>query len=378
MKSSLFSQRRLQAQAIVEFALVLPFLLLLIYGTIEVARLAFIFSSASNASRAAARYGAASGENGKGVPYYKDCDGIRNVVNKSAYIAKFDDINITYDRGVNSDGAQVPITGIDPSPSSNSCPIGDINVRNGDRIIVQVSTFYEPIISVIPIKPLQIVSSSARTFLISIPIVGSAVPTGFLAETSTPSRIPTESLNTSTPIFTAAPTLTKLPTISFTTVAGVATNTHPATSTFTASVTPSPTHMPTVTPTFISCSGFTNVGHGALSIKDNIMEMAIHNHTDHVLSTTQIYVEWNHDTGHKQGSDHSLHLRQVTLDNQAWSGDVSAPSEYIQDFYPHIPVGESIIQFAFHQSYDQMDGTERIVISLGTPGCGNYPIDSSH
>jgi hypothetical protein len=378
IKSSFLLMKKMRAQAIVEFALVLPFLLLLIYGTIEVARLAFIFSSASNASRAAVRYGAASGENSEGTPYYEDCDGIRNIVNESAYIAKFDTINITYDRGVNPDGTQIPISGVDPSPSNNSCPVADINVRNGDRIIVQVSTSYQPILSIIPIEPLQIVSSSARTFLISIPILGSAVPTGFSAETSTPSKVPTKSFITSTPAFTAVLTATRLPTLNFTTVAGIATNIPPSTLTYTPSFTPPPTHTATITPTFISCSGFTSIGHGALVIKDNIMEMMINNNTNHVLSTLQIYVEWNHDTGHSQGSDHSLHLRQVTLDNQVWNDDVFAPSAYLQDFHPNIPMGESVIRFIFNQNYDLLDGTERIVISPGTPGCTSYSIDSSH
>ena len=48
----------------VEFMLALPLLLVLIYGTIEVARLVFIFSSVANASRQAARFGAGAGERG--------------------------------------------------------------------------------------------------------------------------------------------------------------------------------------------------------------------------------------------------------------------------------------------------------------------------
>ena len=361
----------------VEFALVLPFLLLLLYGIIELARLAFIFSSASNASRAAARYGAASGENAEGIPHYRDCDGIRKIVNESAFISDFDKINITYDRGVNPDGTQIPITGIDPSPSKDSCPLEDGNVRNGDRIIVQVSTSYEPIISVIPINPLEIVSSSARTFLVSIPILGSAVPTGFSAETSTPSRMPTERPRTSTPVVTAILTSTSSPS-GVTPVAGPPTNTRPPTVTFTPSRTPLPTYTPTITPTFISCSGITGVGHGPLRIRENYMELPISNNTNHVLSTTQVYVEWNSDGGHSQGGDHSLHLRQVTLGDQAWNGDVLAPSKYLEDFFPNIPTGQSVIRFIFSQAYDTIDGTERIILTIGTPGCVNYPIDSSH
>jgi hypothetical protein len=377
MKRPVFYDRKSRAQALVEFVLVLPFLLLLLYGIIELARLAFIFSSASNASRAAARYGAASGENEEGIPHFRDCEGIREIVNESAYISDFDEINITYDRGVNPDGTQIPISGVDPSPSNDSCPLEDGHVRNGDRIIVQVSTSYEPIISIVPLDPLEIVSSSARTFLVSIPILGSAVPTGFSAETSTPSRIPTERFDTNTP--TTAPLLTSTsPPSNITAVAGTATIALPPTLTFTPSRTPLPTHTPSITPTYISCSGIAGVSHGPLRIRDNVMEMAIINNTNHVLSTTQIYVEWNNDGGHQEGSDHSLHLRQITLGDQIWNGDIFAPSQYIPDFHPTVPLGESVIRFTFGQKYDLADGTERIILTLGTPGCVNYPIDSSH
>ena len=105
------------------------------------------------------------------------------------------------------------------------------------------------------------------------------------------------------------------------------------------------------------------------------MEMAIQNNTGFVLSTSQIYAEWNHDTGHK-GSDTTLHLRQAALENTYWNGDVYAPSTFLSGFYPTIPTGESKIRFAFNQSYDAADGTERILITISTPGCVNYPVDS--
>jgi hypothetical protein len=370
--------RKRRAQAMVEFMLALPFLLLTLYGTIEVARIAFIFTSASNASRAAARYAAASGDSSKGIPHYKDCEGIKAIVNQSAYIAKFTDINITYDRGVNPDGSQIPISGIDPSPSHNSCPSGDLNVRNGDRVIVQVSTEYEPIISIVPIKPLEIVSASAHTFLVSIPILGSALPTGFFAESSTPSRAPTKTRIINTPMasFTLIPT--NLPTINSTTIILEPTKNLPPSKTFTPSRTPYPTGTPTITPTAISCTGLSGVGHGQLIFKDNYMEMNIFNNTNHILSTAQLYVEWNYDNGHQSGSDKTLRLRQITLGEHAWEGDLLSPSKFFTDFYPPIPQGGSTIRFIFHQTYEHPDGTERIILTIGTPGCINYPIDSSH
>jgi hypothetical protein len=377
MKLFSFKQhKKIRAQAMVEFMLALPILLMLLYGMIEVGRLIFIFSSVANASRQAARYGSASGEINN-VTYYQDCDGIREVANESAFIIIFNDINITYDRGLYPDGTQIPITGIDPDPSVDSCPIEHDTIRNGDRIIVQVSTTYEPIISIIPIEPIEIVSASARSFLISVPILGSALPTGFAAESSTPSRVPTVNTVTYTPtiartstnISPSGDTNTPPPYLS-------PTNTQPPTLTFTPSRTPLSTYTPSITPTSISCSGLTGVSHGRLTFKDNVMEMEINNQTGHILTTAQIYLEWNHDTGHGSGSDLGLRLRQIMFAGQVWNGDIQTPSAYIPAYYPSIPLGISKVQFIFHQNYDLPDGTERIIVNIGTPGCTNYPVDS--
>lgn len=360
----------------VELMLTLPLLLMLLYGTIEVGRLIFIFSSVANASRQAARYGSASGDVNN-VSFYQDCEGIRDVANQSAFIIEIDEINITYDRGLFPDGTQIPITGIDPDPSVDSCPIKPDTIRNGDRIIVQVSATYEPIISLLPIQPFEIVSASARSFLISVPIFGSALPTGFAAESSTPSRVPTVNTLTYTP--TLASTATKVLPPRNTNTAGPylsPTNPPPPTLTFTPSRTPFPTNTPSITPTFISCSGVTGVSHGPLIFQDNVMEMTINNQSGHILSTAQIYLEWNHDRGHGSGDDWGLRLRQIIFAEEVWNGDIQTPSTYIQSYSPSIPLGISSIQFIFHQDYNLTDGTERIIITIGTPGCTNYPVDS--
>lgn len=385
-----------QAQAMVEFMLVLPLLVVLLYGIIEVSRLVFIFASVANASRQAARYGAVAGATESGY-YYQDCEGIRDIANRSAIIVDFDEINITYDRGITADGTQIQISSdIDPSPDISTCPIEDNIIRNGDRIIVQVSASYEPIIPILPIDPFTIVSASARTFLISVPIVGSAMPLSFAAESATPSTVPTETpLGLETPTTTAIPFSTNVPPPTgsaggITPPVGFATNTQfaptnpasgsplPPTLTFTSTKTPPPSMTPSITPTAISCNGITGVSHGPLWVHDNIMEMRIDNRTGHTLNATQVYVEWNHDTGHVSGNDTSLHLQQILLDSQSWSGDIHSPSAYIPAFYPSIPPGESIVTFVFHQNYNLKDGTERIIITIGTPGCVSYPIDSSH
>jgi hypothetical protein len=361
-----------RAQAVMEFALILPILLMLIYGIIEVGRLIFIFASVANASRQAARYGSASGKVDN-VAFYQDCDGIRAVANQSAFIVRFNKINITYDRGVTPDGDQIPIAGIDPNPAVDSCPIKDYTVRNGDRIIVQVSTTYEPILRILPIEPVDVVSASARSFLISIPIIGKALPTGFAAETSTPSLTPTVVRPpTSTPTFTA----TYIPTS-----AGMGRLTPPNTRTSTPSFTPTNTALPTFTSTptatQIICTGLKGILHGPLIFEKETLQMVINNQTGHLLTAALVYVEWNHDTGHGSFLSRGLALRQVILGKDVWNGNVQAPSFFVPAFYPSIPIGESTIQFRFDKSYDVPDGTERIIVNISNPGCINYPVDSS-
>lgn len=364
-----------RAQAMVEFMLVIPVLIALLYGIIEVSRLIFIFASVANASRSAARYGAGTGEF-DGTTYYQDCEGIRETANRSAILTEFDDINITYDRGVTADGEQIPVLDIDPSPDADTCPIEDNIIRNGDRIIVQVSASYEPILPIINIEPVEVVSANARTFLVSVPIFGSAFPTGFKAETATPSRVPTRTLSSEE----QARTATAITTATFnatyeairTAFPRTPTNTLPPTITLTPSMTATATRIPSATATAINCTGDFAVTHGGLEFEDNIMRMDISNNTGYRLTTAQIYVEWNHDTG----GNPSLRLNRVRLADQSWSGDVFAPSGFITAFYPAIPTGESTIEFFFDQNYTFQDGTERIIVTIGNPGCINYPVDS--
>jgi hypothetical protein len=360
-----------RAQAMVEFMLALPVLIVLLYGILEVSRLIFIFASVANASRQAARYGAGSGEL-DGITYYQDCDGIRDTANRSAILTEFDDINITYDRGLTPEGEQVPILDIDPSPDADTCPINDNIIRNGDRIIVQVSASYEPILPLVNINPLQVVSANARTFLISVPIFGSAFPTGFKAETATPSRVPTKTPSEEAETPTATATFNATYEAIRTAFPRTPTNTLPPTLTFTPSITPTPSRIPSVTPTAIACTGDYAVTHGPLEFEDNVMRMDIFNNTGHTLNTALVYLEWNHDTG----GNPSLRLNRVEFAGQTWVGEIFAPSGFVTAFYPNIPQGESTIEFFFDQNYGFKDGTERIIITIGTPGCVNYPVDS--
>jgi Flp pilus assembly protein TadG len=180
------------AQAMAEFALVLPILLLVVYGLLEVGRLLFIFASVNTASRQAVRYGSAIGlvdtdNNGTlDTPRYQDCAGITDAANGVAFITDFTNVNITYDRGIDTNGNPIAITqplAINPDPvaaSANTCTLvaalSQDPIQNGDRISVYVSAFFAPVIPFIPLDPIQIDSTASRTIVGEISIEVTAVP----------------------------------------------------------------------------------------------------------------------------------------------------------------------------------------------------------
>src|SRR5512143_3462477 len=92
-------KRKSKAQAMVEFALALPILLMVMYGLIESARLIFMYASVVSAARQAVRYGSVTGDNGSGTPYYNDCDGIRGAAKRLGFLQSYSDadIQISYD-----------------------------------------------------------------------------------------------------------------------------------------------------------------------------------------------------------------------------------------------------------------------------------------
>ena len=150
-------------QGLVEFALVIPILLVLLVGVFEFGFFFFVYGSVNNASREAVRYGAGAGDSENGVPYYQDCAGIRATAIRTGLFAGLDEsmIEIDYDEGpdapVNWDG------------SYEACP-GEPEL--GSRIMVRVTATYEPIVGFLNFPPIPIVAESARTIIKDV-VVGS-------------------------------------------------------------------------------------------------------------------------------------------------------------------------------------------------------------
>ncbi len=166
------------AQGIVEFALVLPVLLMVLYGVLETGRLLFIYGSTVTAARQAVRYGSATGVGPNGE-YYDDCTGIRAAAQKVGFINTFNTIDISYDGGVDAGGTPQSINGAFPT-----CPVGAGNLTNGDRIVVQVTTQWVPIVPIVPLKPFTIRSKSERTILVSVDLLQDPDPSIFAGTAS--------------------------------------------------------------------------------------------------------------------------------------------------------------------------------------------------
>lgn len=233
---------RTKAQGMVEFALVLPILLLLVFGIIEFGRLLFMFASVSSASREGARYGAAAGYFG-GVQRFEDCTGIEDAAIRIGRFAGVgsSDVAIQYTK-YNDDGSTSTITTCPP-------PAGQINLA--DRIVVRVTRNYQPLVPLVNIPPIPISSTTARTIVKSVFIAGTPGPTstdypwpGGNTPTASPTNTPTDTPTaTPTDIFTPTdtPTATDTPTPSDTPTAT-------STPTYGPSLTPTDTETPTITP----------------------------------------------------------------------------------------------------------------------------------
>jgi Flp pilus assembly protein TadG len=361
MKYLKINYQKSRAQAIVEFAIVLPLLLLVLYGIIETGRFLFIYSSVVTASRQAARYGSATGQGiNNAVPRYQDCGGIRAAANAAAYINKIDnsEIVIGYDAGPGAPLIPYCIGGVTTDSSLTSATLSD----NKHRIVVTINEAYSPIVPrIVPFAPDTIRATSSRTVILSVSIVSTPpfTPTFTFTPTLTPSTTPTQTLT-----FTPSRTPTITPTLQFTyTPSRTPTATLPSTATRTPTTSPVP---PTA---LASC----NVTPGLLMQSGNTLTMTINNSTGANLEIKNVTFQWNHDKGHQAGSDKTLILQSARLGSTTfWTGNNIGPSTnppIIPSPAVSIPTGTSTIVFTFHQSFDYWDNTEIVEIQLLNPGC---------
>jgi Flp pilus assembly protein TadG len=367
MKPKRLTPRKSKAQALVEFAIVLPLLMLLLYGLLEAGRILFLYSTVVTASRQAARYGSASGVgNGTGnasEPRYQDCDGIRGAAQRVAFLGPFDTVAIAWDGGP----ATSPTTycaNTSAQTDNSFAPAG-----NNTRITVTVTEPFTPIIPlIVPITPRDVTARSSRTILLSVSI--EVTPTGGPTATYTPTNTPTPSATASP---SSTPTITE--TLLYTYTPSQIPPTLPPTLTPSPAATMTPSLIPSPTLTRVpSCN---NVTHSfSLTKSGNSLIVTITNNHNFPIIIQDLTLTWNDDKGHQTGSDKSLILQSASLGGAVfWTGNVDNQSIYTIVASPVIPPNQSVtLTFTFHQSYDNLDGTEDLYINLFTPGCEGNPI----
>ncbi len=364
MKWKKLNPKKSKAQAMVEFALALPLLLLLLYGILEAGRLLFTYSTVVTASRQAVRYGSATGiGNGTGnpdEPRYQDCDGIRAAAQATGYLGAFNTVTIKHDIGPSTTQTDYCV-----STSALTDPSFTPNTNNTSRISVTVEKQFTPLVKLVPFAPRNIVATSARTILVSVSIQVTAPPVTFLASTPTNTFTPTPT-PTNTPTATSTPTKTPTPVLSFT----------PSKTATIAPPTRTPTGMASATKTPTAVPSCNNITHGPITVSGNTMSMTITNPYAFPLITGDGSVTWNNPKGHLTGTDKTLNLQSITIGSTSvWSGSSFNVATMPWNTPATIPANSTVtITFTFDQSYDYMDGTESIYMNLLTNGCQLYPI----
>jgi len=190
--------RERRGQGLVEFALILPILLLVLIGILEFARILFIYVNVSNAAREGARYG---------VVHPTDLGGIRNQVTERLALVG-DDV--------------LPVVSYDHGPGTTGFTDGRAAAA-GDRVRVRIEYTIDAMTPIMrPFMPegLDLDTESRRTiqYVSSGPTstpAGAAPPgSDLLTDTPTPTPTATETPTPTpefTPTFTPTPTLTPTP-----------------------------------------------------------------------------------------------------------------------------------------------------------------------
>ena len=195
-----------RGQGMVELALVIPLFLLLVLGIIEFGFFFFVYSSVNTAAREASRYGAGAANSAYGVPYYQDCQGMRQAARRiGAYSGLTDEqIQIGYDSG--------PGTNQDWTRCLSGTLASGVNPRMGDRVLIRITVAYQPIISMLGFPPINVSAISARTIVREVDIEGTPLASPTPDVPATPTQASTLGEGTLEPTIPVVNTPTRTPT----------------------------------------------------------------------------------------------------------------------------------------------------------------------
>lgn len=146
----------------IEFSIVFPLLLLLLFAIIEFSYFVAFNNSVETAAREGARYGSAVGIGPNGLEQYVDCAGIRDAARAKVTLVAIDDLDVTvfYDEGP---GTALEAYNCNEGPFP---PISDVD--NGSRIIVEVTAMFQPLTGSLPVfdgvmQPTAVVAEERRS-----------------------------------------------------------------------------------------------------------------------------------------------------------------------------------------------------------------------
>lgn len=141
MGISVHRLRRERASTVVEFALIAPILLLLLFGILETGRLVFFSTTVWTAAREGARF-ATTVDDAGGTPNYLDCAEIRAAA-KAKIVTRIEDADITIAYR-DPTGATVADCGLGPAPTAALVP-------SGSTVEVTVSGTYEAVVPIVAV-----------------------------------------------------------------------------------------------------------------------------------------------------------------------------------------------------------------------------------
>jgi hypothetical protein len=162
--------RRGRGQATVEFALTIGIVLVLFFAVVDFGRMVAIHTATVTASREAARYGSAVGDNDDSPPKkrYVDCAGIRDAAQRvvgGLVTLSPTDVEIRYDNGITR-GQPGYIETTKPCPPLPGTGPVEGEIVALERVEVTVTATYEAISPVrFLIGPVTVVSTDRRTIV---------------------------------------------------------------------------------------------------------------------------------------------------------------------------------------------------------------------
>lgn len=147
------SRQHANGQGLVEFALLLPVLMLVTMGIFDFGRVMIAYSTMSNSVREAARYAELyDADNPEDSPYL-DCATISGLASR-----------VTFGGPVTVTIQHIPVTGsgTTETPFTNCSGVDDDDLQNGDILLIQASTsvqLFTPVVSnLFPVFPLKFVA----------------------------------------------------------------------------------------------------------------------------------------------------------------------------------------------------------------------------